>query len=124
MPDASATLVAPELRSCARRTRARGEARGATSRLLPHETAFLILYALVVARLLSGATSPAAREVIVWCGFALASVALVWLTNARNEVWRWRVRLGAYVVIMNAVYLRMGAVHHVLGDARWDNTLQ
>lgn len=99
--------------------RAAPEAVGA----LPHEYAFFALYALVVTRLLF-AGHMAWSELLIWGGFAAASAALILLTSERDKVTTWRVRLGAYVILMNAVYFRMGAVFDVVGGVRRDALLQ
>jgi membrane-associated phospholipid phosphatase len=46
------------------------------------------------------------------------------LTRHRNAAWAWRVRLGGYVVLMNAAYFRIGAVVAATGGTRRDALLQ
>lgn len=92
-------------------------------RVLPHEYAFFALYALVAGRLLL-ARPFAWAELLVWIAFAAASAALIQLTRRRDTVAAWRVRLGAYVVLMNAVYFRMGAVFAASGGVQRDALLQ
>lgn len=92
--------------------------------LLPHEYGFFVLYALVVARLLLSPGAVAWRELSVWLLFAATSAGLVLLTQASNTVGAWRLRLGAYVVLMNAAYFRMGAVFDATHGSRRDALLQ
>lgn len=95
-----------------------------TATLLPHEIAFFALYVLVIARLLLSSGSARSIELLVWLGFAAASAALLLLTALWNTTPAWRIRLGAYVVLMNAAYFRMGAVFAATGAVRQDAMLQ
>src|SRR5690348_8271162 len=78
--------------------------------LLPHEIGFFVLYALVASKLLISSGTAAWRELLVWIGLAGTSAMLVRLTTRVDTIWAWRVRLGAYVLLMNAAYFRLGAV--------------
>lgn len=92
--------------------------------MLSHEYAFLALYALVIGRLWWVPGSVDWSEILIWLGFAAASAMLVPLTRRWNTDGAWRVRLGAYVVLMNVVYFRLGAVFSVVGGVRHDALLQ
>lgn len=92
--------------------------------VLPHEYAFFGLYALVIGRLLLSSGALASSEAIVWLAFALISIALVMLTRHSSSDWRWRIRLGAYVVLMNAAYFRLGDVFTATHAVRYDGLLQ
>ena len=99
-------------------------ARTHASKPLPHETVFVALYGLVATRLLLSPIGIVWTELVIWLSFAACSVGLLLLTRWRNTVWAWRVRLGGYVVLMNAVYFRMGAVFSATGGVRRDAALQ
>jgi membrane-associated phospholipid phosphatase len=91
--------------------------------ILPHEYAFFALYAVVIVRLLL--VRPVAwAELSVWLAFAVTSAALVLLTRRRDGIGTWRLRLGAYVLLMNAAYFSLGAVFTASGDVRRDALLQ
>jgi membrane-associated phospholipid phosphatase len=92
--------------------------------LLPHEIGFFGLYALVVSWLLLSPMGVAWTEVAIWCGFAATSIALIALTRRTPSVWSWRLRLGAYLVLMNAAYFRMAAVVSATGGVLRDASLQ
>src|SRR5438270_9625406 len=92
--------------------------------LLPHETGFVALYAMVLTRLLLSPLGIAWLEVTVWLGFAATSLSLVTLTRVSQAPWAWRLRLGSYVILMNAAYFRMDAVFAATGVVRHDVALQ
>ena len=94
------------------------------TKVLPHEYGFFALYALVVSRLLSARAPIDWKELILWIAFAATSMALILITRWRDTVATWRLRLGAYVVVMNAAYFRMGAVFEATGGVRRDELLQ
>jgi membrane-associated phospholipid phosphatase len=94
------------------------------TQLLPHEIGFFTLYALVACRLLVSSGTAAWRELLVWMGLAGASAALVRLTTHSETIWAWRIRLGAYVLLMNAAYFRLGAVAAATGARGRDTLLQ
>jgi membrane-associated phospholipid phosphatase len=92
--------------------------------VLPHEIGFFALYALVITRLLLSPLGVAWTEVGIWASFAATSVVLIALTRDHRTTWAWRVRLGGYVVLMNAAYFRMGAVFDATAGVRRDAALQ
>src|SRR4051812_30378388 len=96
----------------------------ASNAALPHEIGFFVLYGLVIVRLLLSPFGPSWTELAIWSGFAAASAALLRLTGIAKGNWAWRTRLGAYVVLMNAVYFRMGDVFAATGALRRDDALQ
>jgi membrane-associated phospholipid phosphatase len=91
-------------------------------RPLPHETAFGVLYLVVVGRLLLAGA--AITAVIPWLCLAGLSLAAVGLTARRSTVWTWRVRLGVYIVVMNLAYMAMGPTVAALGEPLRDPLLQ
>jgi membrane-associated phospholipid phosphatase len=97
---------------------------GEDAGVLPHEAGFFALYALVIARLLFSPLGVAWTEVGIWASFAATSAVLVALTRDHGAIWAWRVRLGGYVVLMNAAYFRMGAVFAATDGVRRDAALQ
>lgn len=99
-------------------------ARTSTLRVLPHESGFFALYAFVLVRLLLSPFGTAWVEVAVWLGFLMVSLSLVVLTESCDRPWAWRVRLGSYVVLMNAAYFRMGSVVAAIGAVSQDAPLQ
>lgn len=99
-------------------------ARVRTWEFMPHETGFVALYAIVIVRLLSSPLGIAWAELGIWVAFAAATFALVALTRRSDAAWAWRLRLGAYVMIMNAAYFRMGSVVAAIGGAHRDAALQ
>ena len=92
--------------------------------ILPHEYGFFALYLLVGARLVRSSGSAPQRELLVWIAFAIASAGLVLLTRYWNTTSAWRLRLGAYVILMNASYFRMAAVFAETHGVRHDALLQ
>jgi hypothetical protein len=99
-------------------------ARPTGARILTHEAAFALLYALVIARLATIPAGAAWSEVAVWCAFAAVSAGVVIWSERAETTLAWRVRLGAYLVLMNLAYARMGVVHHLLGAPLNDATLE
>jgi membrane-associated phospholipid phosphatase len=91
---------------------------------LPHEIGFFGLYALVISSLLRSPLGVAWTELVIWCVFVATSITLIVLTRHVPRVWSWRLRLGTYLVLMNAAYFRMGAVVAATGGARRDASLQ
>ena len=89
-------------------------------RLLPHETAFCVLYAITIARL--GIAHADIAMILAWLGLLCLSMGGVALTHYVEKPWAWRVRLGLYLVIMNLAYVAMGptvsALHLSLQDAK------
>jgi 1-acyl-sn-glycerol-3-phosphate acyltransferase len=94
------------------------------TRILAHEAAFGLLYGLVIGRLLTSAKAIAWGEIAVWSVFAAVSAALVVMAERVPSSLAWRVRLAAYLVLMNLAYARMGIVHRQLGTALGDVALQ
>ena len=92
--------------------------------LLPHEIAFGALYSVVIARLLAAPAGPAWGETAIWAAFAGATLGVAWWTTQRPSAATWRIRLGAYVVLMNAAYARMAPVVAVLRTPLRDAELQ
>ncbi|HEX4683042.1 MAG TPA: phosphatase PAP2 family protein [Gemmatimonadaceae bacterium] len=93
-------------------------------RILPHELAFAALYAIVIVRLAAAPNGPAWSEIAIWCVFAATSGLAVAWSSATESTLAWRIRLGAYLVLMNAAYSRMGAVHETIGTPMYDGALQ
>lgn len=91
--------------------------------VLPHESAFFALYALVAIWLLASPVGVVWGELAIWLGLAITSAALIRLTRS-NASWAWRTRLGGYVLLMNAAYFRLGAVFTATGGVRHDSALQ
>jgi hypothetical protein len=94
------------------------------ARPLPHELAFGVLYALVIVRLATIPGGPVWPEIAIWSAFAGCSALIVAWTGVSDTSFAWRVRLGAYVLLMNAAYSRMGAVHDAIGGPLRDSMLQ
>lgn len=94
------------------------------SPILPHEYGFFALYLLVALRLTTSSGIATLPELLVWAAFAAASTALVLLTVHRDTTTTWRIRLGGYVVLMNAAYFRMAAVFADANGVRYDALLQ
>jgi membrane-associated phospholipid phosphatase len=92
--------------------------------VLPHEYGFFALYLLVAARLVQSASHDARKELLVWVAFAAATAALTQMTRRWNTTAAWRLRLGAYVVLMNVVYFRMAEVFDATHGVRYDSLLQ
>jgi membrane-associated phospholipid phosphatase len=92
--------------------------------LLPHEVGFGAVYAIVIARLIMAPSGIAWTEVAIWAAFAATTLFLPALTLWKDAPSTWRIRLGAYVVLMNAAYFRMGAVVTAAGGVRRDALLQ
>jgi membrane-associated phospholipid phosphatase len=92
--------------------------------LLPHEIGFFGLYVMVISWLLLSPLGVAWAELAIWCLFAATSIALIALTRTLPRIWSWRVRLGAYLVLMNGAYFRMGAVVAATGGVARDSSLQ
>lgn len=92
--------------------------------LLPHEIGFFGLYALVISWLLMSPLDAVWRELAIWCVFAATSMTLIALTRRSSQIWSWRVRLGAYLVLMNAAYFRMGRVVAATRGIARDGSLQ
>ena len=92
--------------------------------LLPHEIAFGALYAIVVARLLAAPGGLAWREIAIWVGFACVSLTVAWWSTEHPTTAAWRIRLGVYVVLMNAAYARMAPVAAALRSPLRDAMLQ
>ena len=118
----SAPLFALErLESSARSSLASPRPVARNSAILPHEYGFFALYLLVALRLIASSGITALPELLLWTVLAAASTALVLLTRHRNTTSAWRMRLGGYVVLMNAAYFCMSAVfadgHAVRDDA-------
>ena len=119
----SAPLFALEpLESSARSASSRPAARNLA--ILPHEYGFFALYLLVALRLIASSGITILPELFVWAGLAAASTALVLLTRQRDTTTAWRIRLGGYVVLMNAAYFRMAAVFADTHGVRYDALLQ
>src|SRR5437763_4065790 len=93
-------------------------------RVLTHEIAFLALYAFVIGRLIAAASGPVWPEIAIWSAFAATSALVIAWTGVSGTSAAWRVRLGVYLVLMNAAYSRMGAVHDALGTPLRDAALQ
>src|SRR4051812_12082363 len=89
-------------------------------RVLPHELAFAALYAVVIARLAVAPDGPAWGETATWCVFVATSGLVVAWSSVTGSAVAWRVRLGAYLILMNAAYSRMGAVHDAIGLPMYD----
>lgn len=108
-----------------RPTRARSLARlrRLTGDALPHEIAFGALYAAVIVALLGAPGGPAWGEAAIWLSFGAASLVVARAT-ALGSLAAWRIRLGAYLVLMNAAYFRMAPVVHALGRPLRDAALQ
>ena len=114
----------PPERARLRLVLAAGRSPAADAGVLPHEVGFFALYALVIVRLLTSPLGVAWTEVGIWASFAATSAVLIALTREHSAAWAWRVRLGGYVVLMNAVYFRMGAVFAATAGVRRDSALQ
>lgn len=92
--------------------------------LLVHERAFLALYTAVVVRLAVVGTRAAWHEAGWWLALAAVSIALASLGQGTRSAAAWRVRLGAYVVLMNVAYLRLADVFAATGGERVDAVLR
>ena len=99
-------------------------ARSSSLRLLVHERAFVALYAAVVVRLVATGTRAAWHEASWWLALAAASVAVAWAAEQTRSAGAWRVRLGAYVVLMNVAYFRLARVFAATGGVRFDAVLR
>ena len=92
----------------------------ATFRLLVHERAFVALYGAVVVRLAVIGTSAAWHEASWWLALTAASIALAWWCEWTPTAAAWRVRLAAYLLLMNVAYVRLATVFAVAGGPRRD----
>jgi membrane-associated phospholipid phosphatase len=92
--------------------------------VLPHEIAFFVLYALVLARLFLSTIGVAWTEVLVWLAFAASSASLILLTRRHDTTRAWRIRLGGYLLLMNATYFRLATVFTETAGVRRDAMLQ
>jgi hypothetical protein len=91
-------------------------------RLLPHELAWAALFAVVGTRLIVVAGLGATT--LLWWTLALLAAIPIVLAHRLPSVATWRVRLLAWLAVMNAAYALMGRVVAALGDARHDALLQ
>ena len=119
LPDVRLTTAASPLRMSRKAT-----ARAEPILVLPHEIGFFGLYGLVMSCLMLSPLGLAWTELAIWSVFATTSTALIFLAHRFPRLWTSRLRLGAYLLLMNAVYFRMGAVVTVTGGVHRDATLQ
>ena len=92
--------------------------------LMPHEIGFAALCLVAMARL-SVSTGGATLSLLAsWIAILVAIAVCVWLTRRWPGPTTWRIRLGAYLLIMNAAYLLLGPTVRGAGAPLRDAALQ
>lgn len=91
--------------------------------VLAHEVAFTAMVAIVWSRL-AVARGLFAPEPLYWLTLAAIAVGSIAVNRYRPAWWSWRVRLGAFFVLMNAAYMGMGRAVAAAGTPLRDGLLQ